>query len=206
MAARPIPMTETTWTVTIDNTFTPSRKAFIVALGDQVDFVNNSGASITIQFEPNPPGPVVSADLSAPNGATAGFVAPNTNASANYYIYSGGVQESGPYAIQVGTGPLYVQVSYSTVHLAGQCTPDPIALPYGGALEMISNDYNYTVTWPNGDPFQGLNSIGVGAPNNSPHTEKLSALLDYRYRVTKTAQGIKEGTGNGGGTVKVRGT
>jgi len=208
MAARVIPMTEVVHTINIDSTFKASPKAIKIPVGDGVSFTNGSGASINIQFEPNPPGPqlCVNSGPIAPGSSYAQGPF-NVDGSVNYYVYQGTTVKSGPYAIQVGSGPLYIQITYSQALTNGQCTPDPVALPYGGTLQMISNDYTYNVSWPGGDPFTppGLTTVYLGAGNNSPHTEDLSAVLDYSYRVQKTTPGITEGTGNGGGTVKVKG-
>ena len=208
-AARVIPMEETAQVITIDSTFAASPKAVIIPAGQPVGFTNNSGATITIQFEPNPPGPTLFTNVPPlANGATNSQTpqAANGNGAVNYYVVDPGGTQHGPYAIQVGNGPLYIQVTYSQALGAGQCTPSPAVIPYQGYLEMISNDYNYSVNWPTsfGDPFTpALTSIGIGASNNSPHKE-IANLADYNYTLTKT--GIGAGTGSGGGTVRVKGT
>ena len=202
-AARHLPIADTVYTLMIDSTFTPSSKGLIVQQGDTVNFQNYSGSDITIQFQPNPPGESVSANIGISTGNTSGFIAPNYNAAANYYIYVGSTEKSGPFAIQVGTGPMYVQI-VSTV--AGITTnPSPVAMPAGGYLEMISNDYNYNVgNWSPVDPFSpALTSVGVGAGNNSPHQENTTnAVVDYTYKLTAATPGAT--TGSGGGTVKVK--
>ena len=201
-AARHIPITDTVYTIDIDSTFTASPKCLIVQQGDTVNFQNNSGSTVTIEFLPNPPGQSVSGNITIPNGSGAGFTAPNYNAAANYDIYVGTTKESGPYAIQVGTGPFYIQL-YDTS--AGIITnPSPIVIPVGGYLEMISSDLNYNVSnWTPADPFSPpLTSVQVGAPNNSPHQENTGDGLDYTYKLTKATPGGT--TGNGGGTVKVK--
>ena len=208
-AARVIPMEDTAQLVTIDSTFGASPKAVIIPAGQVVNFTNNSGATITIQFEPNPPGPTLFTNVPPlVNGATNSQTpqAANGNGAVNYHVVDAGGTQHGPYAIQVGNGPLYIQVTYSQALGAAQCIPSPAVIPYQGSLEMISNDYNYSVTWPTsfGDPFTpALTSIGIGASNNIPHKETAN-LADYAYKITKT--GIAEGTGSGGGTVRVKGT
>ena len=205
-AARHIPMTEAVWTINIDTTFTPTPKGVIVKPGDQVSFVNGSGVAISVQFAANPPGPAVSANLSIGVGATASFTAPNTNASANYNIYVGPTQKSGgPYAIQVGSGPLYVQVSYNVATGQAICTPDPVTIPYGnatvgrGTLEMmpVNAGDSFSVSWSNGDPF----NPPLVSVDSLPHTEMVN-VGSYPYAVAKT--GIMAGGGSGGGTVKVK--
>jgi hypothetical protein len=210
--ARVIPRQEIVQVINIDSTFTASPKAVIIAAGTEVNFTNNSGATINITFEPNPPGPALF--VNTPNlapGTIDGQTPQPANGSVNYYVNVVGGASHGPYAIQVGNGPLYIQVTYNNATGQGICTPDQPVIPYLGYLEMISNDYNYSVSWPTsfGDPFTPLlTSIGIGAPNNTPHKET-SNLADYKYTVTKlgaTKLGVAAAGGGGGGTIKVKST
>ena len=207
-AARNLPIPEAVQTITIDATFTPTPKGIIVHKGDTVNFVNNSSSTVTIQFAPNPPGPAVSGNVSIPANSTGGFVAPNVDAAANYDIYVGSVkQNTDPYAIQVGVGPLYLQVTWSQALGAGQCTPDPLSLPFGGSLEAFSTDStSYTLTWPaTGDPFTPpLTSVVPGVGNNIPGAATSTTAI-YKFKVVKSGF-VTESTGSGGGTVKVRGS
>ncbi len=209
MAARVIPMEDTAQQITIDSTFTASPKAVIIPAGQVVSFTNNSGATIALQFEPNPPGPTLFTSIpSLGNGAT-NIQAPqslNGNGAVNYYVVDPTGTQHGPYAIEVGVGPLYISVTYSQSQNAGQCTPDPVAIPYQGHLEMYSTDYNYTVGWPTsfGDPFTPqLTSIVPGSGNNTARKETAN-LQEYKYTVTKT--GLAGIIGNGGGKIKVQGS
>lgn len=204
-AARHLPIADTVYTLMIDSTFTPSSKGLPVQPGDTVNFQNYSGSDITIQFQPNPPGQPVSGNITITNGSSGGFTAPNYNAAANYYIYVGTTQKSGPFAIQVGIGPIYVQLVSTAAGIT--TNPSPVAMPAGGYLEMISNDYNYNVNnWSPVDPFSPpLTSVGIGAGNNSPHQENTTnAVMDYTYKLSAATPGAT--TGNGGGTVRVKGT
>lgn len=214
MAARHlphIPKEEIAQTITIDSTFAASPKAVIIPAGQPVSFTNNSGTSVLISFEPNPPGPTLFSEIpNLANGATNTQTpnAPTGNGAVNYYIYDSNNAAHGPYAIEVGNGPLYVQVTWSQALGAGQCTPDPAVVPYLGHLEAYSNDYNYTVGWPTsfGDPFSPqLNSIVPGSANNNP-VQEVANLNLYKYTVTKNPPNTKEGTGSGGGKVIVKGS
>lgn len=213
-AARHIPMTETVWTITIDPTFTPSWKGLKVQQGDTVNFQNNSGVDISIQFAPNSPGPALSPinPLPVPNNSSNGFTAPNYDAAANYHIYVGTTNENpdNPHAIQVGNGPLYVQVTWSQSLGEGQTNPDPVAIPAQGNLQMFSTDTtSYTVSWPNtGDPFtqpQPLTDVVPGVANNLNYTAT-SNIAIYKYALKKKTPSPHLGTGSGGGTVKVKNT
>jgi hypothetical protein len=198
MAARVLPITDALRTINIDQSFNATPSAMIVQQGDQVNFTNNSGSTITVTFTPNPPGQPVSGNITIAAGSTGGFTAPNYDASANYNIYVGTTPElGGPYAIQVGVGPLYTQVNNSAV------TPDPIAMPRGGTLLMFSTDGDtYGLKWTSlGNPFPGLTTVYPGVANNTAYTETLPVAV-YGYQLTD--EGIKEGTG--GGTIKVKNT
>jgi hypothetical protein len=210
MAARHIPEPEflPSQTITIGTTFEASPKGCTIAPPGtlSITFTNNSGAPISIQFETNPvyPNQIVFNNISNLANGTSNTQQPQVaNATVNYYVTSGATSH-GPYAIQVGIGPMYVQVTYDNAKGAGQCTPDPIAIPPGGTLEMVSTDYTYSVGWPTSDPFTPpLQWIYAGVANNTPHTAN-NSVADYSYTVTKYPQ-LKL-AGSGGGVIKVKGT
>ena len=213
-AARHIPITEAVRTITINSSFIPSPQGLKVQQGDTVNFQNNSGVDISIQFAPNPPGLALSPTnpLPVPHGSSAGFTAPDYDAAANYYIYVGTVNQNptDPYAIQVGNGPLYVQVTWSPSLGAGQTNPDPVAIPAQGNLQMFSTDTtSYTATWPNtGDPFtlpQNLTQVVPVVANNLNYTAT-SGVATYKFTLLKKSPSRTLGSGNGGGTVKVKNT
>jgi hypothetical protein len=210
-AARHIPIADTVYTITIDSTFTPTPGGLIVQQGDTVNFQNNSGSEITIQFVPNAPGQPVSGNITINSNSSGGFVAPNYDASANYDIYVGTTKESGgPYVIQVGNGPIYVQATWNVALGIGQTNPSPVAVPLQGTLEIFSTDTtSYKATWPNtGNPFtlpHPLTTVVPGVVNNVSYTAT-SAIAEYKFNLVKTTPDPKVGTGSGGGTVRVKGT
>lgn len=183
-----------------------SPKACII-LGSQqqaVTFTNNSGSPITITFEENPICEQIFTDVenlspTAPNNSvTQTPLIPN--GTVNYNVTIGGTT-SELCAIQVGVGPMYVEVASTN---AGIITnPSPVVLPVGGYLEMISTDYEYTVKWTPLDPFSpAITEVYVGAGNSTPSQENESnTVQDYTYTLTKAPIGT---TGSGGGTVKVK--
>jgi hypothetical protein len=205
MAAHHLPVPETVWTITISSSYGASPQGLIVSQGDTVMFQNNSSSTITITWVTPVAGQPVSSNISVAPGTSGGFQAPNYNASGNYYVYANGVQQSGPYGIQVGAGPMYVQVTYNNGLGTPVCTPDPVVIPWGnatvgrGKLQMIAGDSNtYSVGWTNGDPFTPpLTTV----PDGVVHTDILG-VGDYPYTLSKN--GIAAGGGNGGGTVKVK--
>jgi len=189
-AARHIPRVEATnYQISIDATYTPSPQGLIVQPGDQVSFYNNVGAGvvITIYCQPNPPAAQVPYTTNPPNqviqigpisyGNSAGFTAPNVNSAMDYYVYANGVKQTGPFSVQVGSGPLWVQVT-----AAGW--PDEVAIPVGGTIEMVSQtSQSYNVGWQPSDPFTTpLNSVQPSG--NSPHTAKSNASGTYTYTGT----------------------
>jgi len=206
-AARHIPITAAvTHDVTIDATYTPSPKYVVAGYGDTIWFRNNSSIQLVVQCGVNPPGGSVQVggNLTVPTTPIgASFVAPNSDGATNYYIYQSGnpTPLSGPWAIQVGNGPIYVTVN------GGLTAPDPVAVPPGGnpggKLEIYATDNNnYTIAWPGGDPFTpAVGSVVPGMQNNSVQTvNNTGAVKDYNYTVRQSGSFTE---GNGGGKVKV---
>ena len=71
-AARVFPMGETVQTITINSSFVASPQAIIYGLGTTVEFTNNSGVAININFVPNPPGPTLFTNIAnLANGASS---------------------------------------------------------------------------------------------------------------------------------------
>jgi hypothetical protein len=206
-AARHIPRNEpeTAWTISFTyngSTMIASYPALKgVQFGDQVTFANSasSTAPINITFNSNPPvvtnppGPVLfnnTPNLQPGIGDEQQPQAPN--GSVNYYVNVVGGPSFGPYAIQVGAGPMYIEIT------SLNSEPDPILIPKGGTLQMYSNDNNtYDIGWPSFNPFPGLTQANPGAANNNPYTQSGPAQ-NYAYSVSVNGQ-----DGPGGGTIKV---
>jgi hypothetical protein len=181
-------------TITYANsTLTLSPQGVIIAKGEQVNFMNSqsSQAAINITFNPNPPGPPAGPTMftnitNLQPGATNSQTAPSTDGSVNYTVTAGG-KTYGPYAIQAGVGPLYVQVTNEKGQ--GNCLPDPAVIPLGGNLRMAETDHHsYTVGWEGGsNPFNPpLSTVGS-------HQATASAG-EYEYTVS---EGPAEGGGGG---------
>ena len=99
----------------------------------------------------------------------------------------------GPYAIQVGAGPMFIEIT------ASDSEPDPILVPKGGTLQMFSNDNNtYLIGWPNFNPFPGLTQANPGVTNNIAYTQ-VGPALGYGYSIS-----IKGQEAPGKGTVIVQ--
>jgi hypothetical protein len=180
--------------ISISATHVPSPGACIIANGQSVTFANSSVNAVGVFFEPDAFGVAVFNNITVP-GNSSTTVSPLVNNRTVNYNTDGSTTY--PYAIQVGNGPLYVKVT------GGYTTPDPAVVPFGGTIEIISTDNNYTINWntTNGNPFPGLTHIYTASnPLTRAYSENLP-VADYAYTIT---QGIT--LGSGGGTVKIKST
>jgi hypothetical protein len=213
MAAAPnLPVPENALpNITVDNTYTPTPQGIVVGQGDPVTFYNNSGVDILIEFQTNVldgqnQTPVYAPmNLPVSDGDSNGFTAPNANCAANYYIYNADVTPpavlSGPFVIQVGSGPMYVNVTQSNNVLV--FTPDAVAVPLGNAasgagyLEINSEIPNTVVPiyWATTDPFNpGITESGPPQP-----VQTGTAPGEYDYSNTPSPVGL-----TGGGKVIIQ--
>ena len=173
-----------------------SPQTCITSNGQPVTF-SSSGPTVNITFEPDAFGVVVFDNVIQLSPSSPSTQTPQAdNRTVNYNIDGSSVY---PYAIAVGGGPMYVKVT------AGNCTPDPVVIPLNSTIEIISTDHNYSVKWnaSNGDPFTpALKEIYTATnPLTKPHTEYLP-VAEYAYTVSPGGPML----GNGGGTVKVKGS
>jgi hypothetical protein len=189
--------------ITIDQNLVPScRGCFIAGSGQQaVNFVNNAGFACTITFDNNPISGTV---FNSPINLTASGSGSNVNvtppssvagATVNYYISAGAVN-TGPYSIQIGGGPLYIQFKVDSLGIV--VNPTPIAIPPAGTLEMVSGDGNtYNINWTNGvDPF----TPPIATADGLIHTENVAAAI-FAYTVSEKSPLLR--IGHGGGTIIV---
>jgi hypothetical protein len=198
-AVRHIPRPETAGlTVTFvwnGSILTNNAPAKIVAVGSDVTFVNSSSsvAAITINFAPNPPGvsnppgpPLFTQNtITIQPGQNSGALAlpANTNGAVNYTVSVNGNQEGGPYAIQAGTGPLYVQITNFTPNPGEAAVPATVSSSQQGMLEMYSTDQtSYTIKWPAMNPFPGLTAAYKPLSSNIPYAQSGPATT-YTYEI-----------------------
>ncbi|MGO9862400.1 MAG: hypothetical protein ACLPLR_02215 [Terriglobales bacterium] len=189
--------------ITIGANFTPSPQAVIVAPGTEIEFVNNTGFTINITFNPNPPGsPPPPAQLlfnNTPNIAPGGNNTQSplcANGSTNYMVNVVGGASYGPFAIQVGNGPLYVQLSY--VNSVVECDPGEVMIPIGGTLQMVNTDSNsYSIGWGVvTNPFNPpLTTVG-GVSGNVVH-QSIAPAGTYTYTAGKSMHKLVPGHGGG---------
>ena len=178
MAARNLPVPEAvTRNITIGVNFATSPQGIVVEYGDTVNFTNSSGSDVTVAFLPNTPGLAIypNMNLLVPNGTTTGFTAPIVDSAANYNILVNGVvQNTDPYVIQVGSGPMYVLITGPAT--SPNFNPGTVAVPLGnvasaqmGKLEMKSQvaGVGFPIYWTN-DPFNpGITQSGPPQPVKS---------------------------------------
>src|SRR5450432_3813524 len=151
MAARAIPFENSVTAQNISITASDATpEGCILQAGQGGTFTNNSGSPVTITFNPTTVfGASISLTAQAP-GNTNTPPMPTGSMSVNYNVTVGGNPTIGPFAIQVGIGPMFVVVSGA----AGSelCAPDPVAIPAGGTLELrpalSTNKYN-VAGWTN---------------------------------------------------------
>jgi len=197
--------------ISINSNYVPSSQGCFMQQSDTLSFTNDAGNTIDIKFEPNPvyPNQVIFTDIiGLTSRASSTPQSPSVaNGSVNYYVYMNGVKQSGgPYAIQVGTGPMYVQIH--TTAGAIQCTPDPVAIARttagGGTLEMVSADITYYIGPASFSNMflPPLTQANVGVANNVSHTD-IAPSGSYPYTVSDTSPKLGAG---GGGTVKIKNT
>jgi len=202
MAARVMPFVASDQSISLTATDANPEGCILPVTTQNVTFTNNSGYSIDIAF--NPPGifaPVTGLSPTAPNNVNT-QPAP-TNVSVNYNVtvhLPAGPTTNGPYAIQAGSGAMIVTVSGN---VGGETvSPDPVAIPAGGNLEMrpaiSSNKYNVG-GWTNGDPF----TVPITTVDSTPHTDDPvnGGPGDYPFTTTRTSVAV--GGGSGKGTVIV---
>ncbi|MFZ1916083.1 MAG: hypothetical protein WAU58_00795 [Terriglobales bacterium] len=205
-AARHIPRTETTQTITFGANFNPTPPAVIIASGTIVDFVNNSTSTITLTFAQNPitaTGPTLFESVTLQPGDSDSQSPTAAAGSCNYTVTAGGTIY-GPFSIQVDTtSPLIVQISY--IGTSGDCQPPTVTLPIGGKFQMISTDsQSYPVKWEGGvnNPFNpALISVNAkGGQNNICTAIAPVSTNPYVYSVASPGPGA----GNGGGKVIIK--
>jgi hypothetical protein len=206
MATARVPLTNfSNGPITINNGLVPNPQGYFLAAGGSITFTNTSGGTIDITFSPSG----VFNNFSLNNNASHTQSAQVQNGGVSYYVNGNLLQ---PYAIQVGTGPMVVQIT--TVNNVVTYNPAYSAIPVSGALEM-NGDLAYSVLWSGTDPFNPpLTQVRAGMGGNSVHTG-IPTVGQYIYNCASTSPSLvsKKGdspmppVGNGGGgRIIIRGT
>src|SRR6266849_3582058 len=132
-----------------------------------VKFSNNSGSIISINF----------ANTAITNQCVFNDIINLTNngsyteaplvsgITVNYNITMNG-NTYGPFAIEVGTGPLEISVTDASPN------PSTGAIPPNGEVQFTATDYQCSITWSEGDPFSpAIDYVYVGQSNNQAGQE-----------------------------------
>lgn len=178
------------------STLANSNPAEIVDVGSDVTFANSSSsvAAITINFAPNPPGVsnppgarlFTQTSITIPAGQNSGALPlpANTNGAVNYTVTVNGNQEGGPYAIQAGTGPLYVQITNFTPNPGEATVPSTVSSSQQGMLEMYSTDQPYySIKWPAFNPFPGLTTAYISGSSSNKAYAQSGPSTTYTYEI-----------------------
>jgi hypothetical protein len=200
MAARVIPFENNVLAQNVSITASDvTPEGCILQAGQNVTFTNNAGIPISIAF--NPSGifaNITNLSPTAPNNTNT-QTAPSSG-SVNYHVTVGAVT-NGPYAIQAGPGPMYVTVSGNSTS-GFTCSPDPVAIPVGGTLQMnpAVSTHHYKVAWTDDDPF----TVPLTTVDSTPHAENPNdGAAGYPYTLDDASI---RGTGGRGGKVIVKGS
>jgi len=163
-----------------------------IANYDAIEFQNNAPFQVAITFTTTS-GTVFNniASIPASGGRSTPQQAQKSNVTVNYTITDlNNNQSQGPYGIEVGTGPMQINIQ------GGQPNPKTISIPPAGQIQFDNLDsVAYNVTWtpansfPNGTIQPGMNPVQTGPTGNQAQT------VTYSF---PSADGT-----NGTGTVKV---
>ncbi len=164
-----------------------------IANYDSIEFQNNAPFPVAITFTTTS-GTVFNNITSIPasGGRSTPQQAQKSNVTVNYTItnLNNPIQVQGPYGIEVGTGPMQINIQ------GGQPNPTTISIPGGGEIQFDNLDsVTYNVSWtptnsfPNGSILPGMNAVQTGPGGN------LAQSVTYTF---PSADGT-----NGTGTVKV---
>jgi len=163
-----------------------------IANPDFIEFQNNAPFPVSITFTTTSGTVFNNIPSIAGSGGRSTTQQPQKyNTTVNYTITNlNSNQVQGPYAIQVGVGPMQINIQ------GGQPNPKTISIPSAGQIQFDNQDTaTYGVSWnpfnsfPNGSVPPGMNSVLNGPTGNQAQT------ITYSF---PNADGT-----NGGGTVKV---
>ena len=165
-----------------------------------VRFSNNSGSTISITFAPTAiTNRRVFNDIQ--NLASGQSVTESplvTDVTVNYEVWWN-LQNYGPFAIEVGTGPLEISVTN------GLPTPNRSAVPPNGEIQFNATDQQCSLSWsPNNPTNPPLTAVYVGQTNNQVANVRGSGqAFNYSLNTSVEAHKPHKVQGGGGGTIKV---
>src|SRR5438132_1945969 len=157
----------------------------LIENGQNVTFTNNSGSTISILFAQT----AISKqtvfndinNLAPGSNYTEAPLVPKI--TVNYNVSMGG-QTYGPFAIEVGAGPLEISVTGTNP------TPAAGAIPPNGEIQFTTTDFKCNISWPDGDPFNPqLDYAFVRQPNQQVGHERGNTGKLFRYKATRSHDG-----------------
>ena len=169
----------------------------LIENGQNVTFTNNSGSTISILFAQT----AISKqtvfndinNLAPGSNYTEAPLVPKI--TVNYNVSMDGKPPYGPFAIEVGAGPLEISVTDTNP------TPDIATIPRNGEIQFTTTDYKCNISWPDGDPFNPhLDHAFVDQSDNPVGHERGNVVKDFHYKVTRSTD---VNPVDGGGTIKV---
>ena len=164
--------------------------------GQNVTFTNNSNSPISILFAQTAISKqTVFDDINnlAP-GANYTEAPLASGITVNYNVSMGG-PTYGPFAIEVGAGPLEISVTGTNPTLSAG------VIPPNGEIQFTATDFKCNISWPDRDPFNPhLDYAFVGQPNNPIGQENGNSGKTFRYELTRSTD---LNPVDGGGTIKV---
>jgi len=169
----------------------------LIENGQNVTFTSNSGSTISILFAQTAISKKKVFDdinnLAPGSNHTEAPLA--RDITVNYNVSMDGKPPYGPFAIEVGAGPLEISVTDTNP------TPKIATVPRNGEIQFTATDFQCDITWLDGDPLNPqLNNVFVGQSNNPVGHEHGNVVKDFHYELTKSSQ---LNPVDGGGTIKV---
>ena len=158
---------------------------------DTIEFTNNAPYAVSVTFTTTS-GTVFNniASIAANGGVSATQSPQKNNVTVNYTITNLSANKpSTPCAIQVGVGPLRINI------LAGNTNPDPVSIPDSGEIQFFPDQgYQIQIVPPNAFS-KSLSSI-------QPPSSAVLKATNLSPQATYTLTGGIQGS-NGKGTVKI---
>ena len=138
------PSPQTVWTISIQpgGTLPLGYKNLQIGPGDSIKFSNGAGFPVNIHYTVPPLADINNLAIGATSGAAGGSSSNQLNVTVNYYIvnYAQPTQQTGPYSVQFGNGPLLITINNDDTN------PDPVTIAKGAQIQFFC-DVKYSISW-----------------------------------------------------------
>jgi len=186
--------------VNINSNFDAHPNGVQIDNSQPVKFNNNSGSTISITFANTAiSNRQVFTNIDNLGPGQSVTVSPLvTGVTVNYQVWNN-LENFGPFAIEVGTGPLEISVTN------GIPTPNRAAVPVNGDIQFAATDQQCSLSWSPSNPTNpALTTVYVGQTNNQVATVRgnLGQVSSYMLNTQAPVKAHKV-QGGGGGTIKV---